>query len=317
MKNAGFSAALWLVLSLFFGCGGGGAAPSQAPPAPPSPNIAGNWQMVAVSQVYASSGFVFNATLSEGPPPSGSDEPTVAGPMPIYSEAQFSAGTFYVPLWPDCAPGGMLPIQGPSWLQNFTLTTTWKLNGNQLSFVMTERSDGTETVTGNGQLASDLNSFVGTYDLTSKNCRTPAADHGTLTGTRIPSLAGSYTENVDNQAVTANLTENSPSLTMSVTPAITIPDTPPINITTLSGAEAGGAFQVVSINDTLELTGFYVTPALQAQGLSMGIPLGLPPGTVVSLSPAIPEVGGFFVQAIEIPLTYPSSNIRLGYLNPQ
>ncbi|HLJ85680.1 MAG TPA: hypothetical protein VKZ53_02595 [Candidatus Angelobacter sp.] len=221
-------------LLLLMGCGGGNGGSTSANSSSAT-NIQGKWQVIATSSVTAGAGTIAETNLTQTGSAISSSNVAFLSFTP--SEIVFT---------------GLNACGGP----NSTLTA--KVNGNSLSFTLTEGgSSGTRVTTGTETIAAGGQSFTGSYSST--GCG--VTDSGTLNGTLIGTLTGTFTGLLNGASVSVTPQEDqSHNLTVSGTSSID-------GSFTLTGTAEGGAFLVSGpISGTqFAFAGFQITqPFLDA-----------------------------------------------------
>jgi hypothetical protein len=146
------------VLCVTTGCGSGGGTTTQSSSTSPTsnPNVSGNWQVT------------LNSSLASSPPQNA---------FGLYLSQNGESLTAAIASQSDyCALPFPVPLVGT-------------FQSNQLSLAMGPSQ--TNNVSVSAQLASDGKSLSGTFSILNQSTTCPQ-DHGTVTGTLVPSLGGQW-----------------------------------------------------------------------------------------------------------------------------
>lgn len=170
---------LILVALVCFGCSGGGGGGSNnggdggGTPAPAA--VAGKWEIISTSTQNPGGSYPY-AAIEANLTQTGTS--VFAG-----DKAAF------VILFSAQGPGALAPLNPCGGLPQATINST--LSGQNLSFTLTETGPGgSYVITGTATVSSDAQSISGSY--TSPAACGTAADAGTLSGTLVPSVNGTY-----------------------------------------------------------------------------------------------------------------------------
>ncbi len=263
---------LTLVALVCFGCGGGGGSNNggNGGGSPTPAAIAGKWEIISSSTQNPGGSYPY-AAIEANLTQTGTS---------VFAGDQAA----FVILFSAQGPGALAPLNPCGGLPQAAFNGT--VSGQSLTFTLTETGPGgSYVITGTATVSSDAQSISGSY--TSPAACGTAADAGTLSGTLVPSVNGTYATTFGTGlALPLTLTEDSAH-------DVTAMGSYQGSGFTLSGAIVGG---FLTLSGNIPGLGAVILPAYYLN----------PP-----LVPLVPAVNGISTQAGDFVIFGPSDSTGL------